>query len=490
MIAERSPSLLLRRAASILLGLVLGACSPRAVPSRLDGPGEPAPAAPGGWDFSAGLPLSISLSGPAPPEGEGAGASGADLDDGSAAMPASAAVEPSEQRSPAEGEGEDPAPPPAERLVAPPPSPAPAPIAVAEAPPPPRAPAAPELDGATVPLDGFDAAMARLQGLREEFRRLYSAMQTASPRQRGPLQAKARVLQLEVRRQMAQAEALFRPLAAVEPRPLPVEARIPAMLRICLELHRFDDVVRLGSGLLGRPIAERDSAELVGIARFAAEDFAGAIAVLEAAEKRDELGAKGSSYLEHARGCLELWKAESEVRRREQAADDLPRVLLRTARGPITIELFEDQAPGTVGNFVYLVEKGFYDGTRFHRVIPVFMVQGGDPNTLDGDPGNDGLGGPGYRIPCESHRPDARPHFAGSISMAHSGKDSGGSQFFITHLPVPHLNGEHTVFGRALEGLDVVLALEPGDRIEEAKVLRKRGHEYLPPPRQRSADSR
>jgi cyclophilin family peptidyl-prolyl cis-trans isomerase len=193
--------------------------------------------------------------------------------------------------------------------------------------------------------------------------------------------------------------------------------------------------------------------------------------------------------------CAAFWKKELAIRAREAKANDLPRVLLKTNKGDILLELFENEAPNTVANFISLVEAKKYDGTRFHRVLPNFMVQGGDPNTLDDDPGNDGGGGPGYTIACECCTEKARKHFQGSVSMAHAGKDSGGSQFFITCVPTPHLNwapdkkkDNHTVFGRVVEGLDVALALRQGDPdqgreadfIESARVLRKRDHKYVP----------
>ena len=181
-------------------------------------------------------------------------------------------------------------------------------------------------------------------------------------------------------------------------------------------------------------------------------------------------------------------KVEAEMKRRaaEAAADDLPRVKLRTSAGDLVVELFEDDAPNTVANFVSLVEKGFYDGTPFHRVIGGFMAQGGDPTGTGG-------GGPGHAIACECDAPTARKHFYGSLSMAHAGRDTGGSQFFLTFAPTEHLDGKHTVFGRVVEGFDVLPLLartqdpqgrpvdgvEP-DRIEKATVLRKRGHSYEP----------
>ena len=183
-------------------------------------------------------------------------------------------------------------------------------------------------------------------------------------------------------------------------------------------------------------------------------------------------------------GIIESWKNEVAIRQREAAADDLPRVELMTNKGRIVIELFENQAPGAVGNFVSLVEKGFYDGLSFHRVLPQFMAQGGCP---DGT----GAGGPGYKIYCETDRDDYRHHFAGTLSMAHAGKDTGGSQFFITFLPTTHLDGRHTAFGRVIEGWDVLANLQrinpqtpnpnvKPDVIEKATVLRKRNHEYQP----------
>ena len=142
---------------------------------------------------------------------------------------------------------------------------------------------------------------------------------------------------------------------------------------------------------------------------------------------------------------------------------------LVTARGTITAELFPEAAPGTVENFEKLANSEFYDGVRFHRVINNFVIQGGDP--LSKDPNNPrvGTGGPGWTIKCE---PKGNPHkhAAGSLSMAHAGKDTGGSQFFIAHSPQPHLDGIHTVFGQVTEGMDVVNAIKQGDVITSIRV--------------------
>lgn len=137
-----------------------------------------------------------------------------------------------------------------------------------------------------------------------------------------------------------------------------------------------------------------------------------------------------------------------------------------TEKGDIVLELFPDEAPGTVANFAKLAEAGFYDGLTFHRVIPHFVIQGGCPK-------GDGTGGPGYTIRCET---DGNPHRhqRGSLSMAHAGRDTGGSQFFICHEPQPHLDGVHTVFGQVREGMDVVDAIRPGDRMVRVTVSEDR----------------
>jgi cyclophilin family peptidyl-prolyl cis-trans isomerase len=170
------------------------------------------------------------------------------------------------------------------------------------------------------------------------------------------------------------------------------------------------------------------------------------------------------------------------------AAEELPQVLLKTSKGDIVIELYEDEAPNTVANFVNLVEKKYYNGVIFHRVIDGFMAQGGDPTGT-------GRGGPGYAIACECNLPNARKHKAGALSMAHAGKDTGGSQFFLCfdELATSQLNGKHTVFGQVVQGMDVLAKIQRGDRIAngvvpkdqadkiiEATVVKKRNHEYVP----------
>ena len=142
----------------------------------------------------------------------------------------------------------------------------------------------------------------------------------------------------------------------------------------------------------------------------------------------------------------------------------MSKVIFETDQGKITFELFSNDAPNTVNNFIKLVNDGFYNGLSFHRVIPGFMAQGGCPNTREGSNGMPGTGGPGYSIKCEIN---PKKHLKGSLSMAHAGKDTGGSQFFIVYEPQPHLDGVHTVFGKT-ENMDVVLKLTNGSRISKA----------------------
>jgi peptidyl-prolyl cis-trans isomerase B (cyclophilin B) len=144
-----------------------------------------------------------------------------------------------------------------------------------------------------------------------------------------------------------------------------------------------------------------------------------------------------------------------------------------TNRGTIVAELYDTDAPGTVANFEKLANAGFYDGVKFHRVIPNFVVQGGDPQSRDlpvGDP-RIGSGGPGYTIKCET-KGNPRTHEVGALSMAHAGKDTGGSQFFMVldEGSTRHLNGKHTVFGKITQGLDVMKQIKPNDHMNKVRV--------------------
>lgn len=209
----------------------------------------------------------------------------------------------------------------------------------------------------------------------------------------------------------------------------------------------------------------------------------------------------------------EYWQDEQKRRLAEEKADDLPRVRIivqhrrfardpkgrasgtieNTGTGEFVVELFEDQAPASVANFLSLVSHQTYEGTRFHLAESAAVVAGGDPHSRTGDPMEDGTGGPGYVIPDEFKLPGARRHFRGSLSMVNTGPHTTGSQFFITLVPKHEMDGFFTVFGRVIKGLDVVDSISrgrtnrlvgsygqiiPGDVLLRAEVIRKRPHEY------------
>jgi cyclophilin family peptidyl-prolyl cis-trans isomerase len=252
----------------------------------------------------------------------------------------------------------------------------------------------------------------------------------------------------------------------------------------------FDRSAEISAKLLAADRNTKDVLSMGAVSQFALHNFEQASAIFAEAQKSNRLDLRYETYIDSAKKYQDLWKTEQEIRAKEDALEGdaaLPRIQFETSKGKIVFELFEDHAPNTVANAISLVEGGKYDGIAFHRVINGFMAQGGDPNTLDDDPSNDGYGGPGYSIKCECYEPGTRMHFRGSLSMAHSGQDTGGSQFFITHLPTDWLNartepdkGGHTVFGRVIEGMKVAAALRRGDKIIRATVLRKRPHEYKP----------
>jgi cyclophilin family peptidyl-prolyl cis-trans isomerase len=246
----------------------------------------------------------------------------------------------------------------------------------------------------------------------------------------------------------------------------------------------YEPAAELSQVLLENGVDQEALYEPAGVAAFATNDYDKAEQYLNKAKDTGSLGQNAQMFLSVLDDYKEYWAEEQKLRAAEAEQNDLPRVRLTTSKGDILLELFENQAPDTVGNFISLVEKGFYDGLTFHRVLEGFMAQGGCPEGT-------GRGGPGYTIYCECDREDHRKHFRGTLSMAHAGPDTGGSQFFITFVPTPQLNGKHTVFGRVVAGMDVLAKIqrrdpdESGpkptpDKIIKAEVVRKRDHEYKP----------
>ena len=259
----------------------------------------------------------------------------------------------------------------------------------------------------------------------------------------------------------------------------------------------YEPAFKLGKMLMDNKSPNPAVPALAGIAAFCVNEYDLAGPWLKTADASGDLAKvcdkikqldhseRPRDYLTYSRTVdqtKEEWAKEKKIRESEAKADDLPRVLLKTSQGDVTIELFENEAPNTVLSFMTLVEKGFYDGVKFHRVLPGFMAQGGDPKGT-------GNGGPGYTIPDECNQPNHRQHFRGSLSMAHTDQpNSGGSQFFLCFVPTSQLDGKYTVFGRVINGFDVLAKLKridpetsngvAADKIIEAKVLRKRAHPY------------
>ncbi|MBI84011.1 MAG: hypothetical protein CMJ81_12495 [Planctomycetaceae bacterium] len=257
------------------------------------------------------------------------------------------------------------------------------------------------------------------------------------------------------------------------------------MVRDDVKRDDYESAFELARLLSENGCDERVLPNWAGIAAFCTNHFDQAEKHFSEAKVAGVLDVQANSLVAEIATYKQHWAVEEKLREAELAADDLPRVELLTSKGPMIVELFENEAPESVGNFISLVESGFYNGLKFHRVLAGFMAQGGCPQ-------GDGTGGPGYEIYCECDKSGHRKHFRGSLSMAHSGPDTGGSQFFITFLPTPHLNGRHTVFGRLVEGHEVLAKLtrinpqsfgpDAGlDTIDSATVLRKRdGVEYTP----------
>jgi cyclophilin family peptidyl-prolyl cis-trans isomerase len=266
-----------------------------------------------------------------------------------------------------------------------------------------------------------------------------------------------------------------------------------------LRNDNYEESLRVAKLLIDHKYPDHDIYRVAATAAFATMQLDEAEKYLAALGDGKKVPDEGDLKLleggiEHYRP---LWQQEEKLRKAESKADDLPKVKLQTSQGDIVLELFENEAPNTVANFISLVEKGFYDGTQFHRVLPGFMAQGGDPLSKDPVKNKEliGKGTPGYTIADEFAAPKHRNHFRGTLSMAHSAMpDSAGSQFFITFAPAPNLDGSYTAFGRVIEGLDVLSRLQrinpdkereqpsgvAPDKIVKAEVLRKRSHPYEP----------
>ena len=228
------------------------------------------------------------------------------------------------------------------------------------------------------------------------------------------------------------------------------------LLRISSQLVAIDDyeaALRITQAMIENQIEDTQVYQNAAEAAFACCEF-------ELAEQYLRILAKSESRESPAKRRLRLlpiyrkeWQREQKLREAELLAANLPRVLLRTERGEIELELFENEAPNTVANFISLVERGFYNNLTFHHVESGFAAIGGDPHA-------DGTGSPGYFIKHEFDRPERRVHFRGSLSTVSEGPVANGCQFHLTFQPTPQLDGQSTVFGRIVRGMEVLSRLQ------------------------------
>jgi peptidyl-prolyl cis-trans isomerase A (cyclophilin A) len=279
------------------------------------------------------------------------------------------------------------------------------------------------------------------------------------------------------------------------------------LARVQLESNQFDAAHKSAVAALDMDSRNLRVWETFGGVALANGRFQEVLTRIDAAFPREK--PRSISRLRtHAKMLQELWVKEEEQRRADARNGHLPRVALTiehrtfghgpdghalatdvaTGRDVVEIELFSEQAPATVANFLKLVESGFYNGTRFHWAEAASMVVGGDPNTKNGDPSDDGTGGPGYIIPDEFHLPEARLHFRGSVAMVESAANTAGSQFFLELAAHPEMNHHLTVFGRVVNGQHGIDSITqgrtnmrfgrfgkaiPGDVLVSARVVRR-----------------
>jgi cyclophilin family peptidyl-prolyl cis-trans isomerase len=345
-------------------------------------------------------------------------------------------------------------------------------------------PKAPAAEGnAPATAGDFATQFAEWKALLARFAQIRTQYQTDAGADKPALQAEADKIAEKAREMMDPLTmAALKAYTAAPDKDPQVKDFLLGALNNYIATDDYETAVRVARILIDNKFDKPELDFLAGLAFFNTNDFDAAEQHLQAAKNKKVINQHGLRHLDMIPQYKELWAQEKQLREAEDKAGDLPKVKLTTTKGDIVVALFENEAPNTVANFINLVENKFYDGLTFHRVIPGFMAQGGDPK-------GDGSGGPGYTIPDECRQDNHRNHFRGSLSMAKTAApDTGGSQFFINFTPTSHLDGKHTVFGKVIEGQRVLAKLErtegvPGtqqepDKILKATVLQKRPHEY------------
>ncbi len=337
-------------------------------------------------------------------------------------------------------------------------------------------------------LKKFVEAYTRFDILSEEHEDISQEYEEATPEQQKVLAPRLIKISKDVHNLYHELQDLAEPAWMANPQQEEVVGFLLFLMASALDEDQYEVAYDLAREMMGKLVHQQEPIlyEMAGIAAFMVNQYPVAAHCFKEAAANDEFTETGESLNDMLPYYNVAWKEELALRQKEAAANDLPRVLLKTTKGDVLVELFEDQAPNTVANFISLVEKGFYDNNDFHTVVSGFMAQTGSPEA-------DGTGTPGYTITDECTKPGARRHYRGSLSMAHLGPNTAGSQFFICLVPTSHLDGKYTVFGRVIHGIDVISALEridaasddedsadEPDKIIKAQVTRKRNHAYVP----------
>jgi cyclophilin family peptidyl-prolyl cis-trans isomerase len=336
----------------------------------------------------------------------------------------------------------------------------------------------------------FDQTYTQFKDVLRRCSELQDQFGAAPPSDRAALQEKFNALVHEGNEMRPKLKTQAEKVYLANPKDPEIANLMYAMVIGSMRADEYEEVVRISKLLIDHNYTRDDLYNAAGTAAFNISDFDDAEKFLNTAAANKSIDQRAETLLEEIPDYRLKWARELDFRAAEAKADNLPQVKLTIAdqagkvKGVIVAELFEDEAPNTVANFVNLVNRQFYDGLPFHRVLPGFMAQGGDPK-------KNGSGGPGYHIAEEFSLPNHHDHFRGTLSMARSdSKDSAGSQFFICFAPAKQLDGNYTAFGRVIEGLDVlskIVRIDPDhpspvqpDKILKAEVIRKRPHIYSP----------
>jgi len=344
----------------------------------------------------------------------------------------------------------------------------------------------------------FDEAFGPWRAIVAELAVLDLDYQVASGRRRDELRARFEELVEAGRAAEDQVlQAALRAYAQAPAENVQLAGFLLGSVMMLVQGEEYEDGLRVAQVLLDNGVAFPELYTLAGKAAFAVGEFELAAKHIRLArqDQNKTLTREADQILDTIEYYRTAWGQEQQLRAAEAAADDLPRVLLRTSQGEIELELFENEAPNTVATFIWLVEQGYYNGLGFYRVVAELMAEAGCPR-------GDGTGEAGPLVLKECRAANCRRHFRGSLAMMSTGPATSGSRFYLSFLPLRHLDGEHTVFGRVVRGIEVLARLQrreppdsftlevnphsnivvpPADTILAAQVLRKRNHPYRPP---------